>query len=114
MAVVHDDIRSITETIYGPENAAPAAERLTALVDRFDGCRRSMSERFSESDAVLVTYGDSLVDEGHSPLQSLHEFARQYLKESFSAIHLLPFFPFSSDDGFSVIDYKAVNPTVGT
>ena len=29
-------------------------------------------------------------------------------------IHLLPFYPYSSDDGFSVIDYKQVNPALGT
>ncbi len=114
MATAYDDIRSITENIYGHKDGAAAAERLMAMVEGFAGRRRKVSGRFTEADAVLITYGDSMVDEVCTSLQSLHEFARHYLKESFSAIHLLPFFPFSSDDGFSVIDYKAVNPAVGT
>jgi sucrose phosphorylase len=30
-----------------------------------------------------------------------------------NGVHLLPFYPYSSDDGFSVIDYKQVNPALG-
>jgi sucrose phosphorylase len=114
MAAVYDAIRSITDKIYGPDGAAAAAERIAALVERFETPGRMTAERFSQADAVLITYADSLVEEGRVPLQSLGRFACQYLKESFSAIHLLPFYPFSSDDGFSVIDYYAVNPAVGT
>jgi sucrose phosphorylase len=29
-------------------------------------------------------------------------------------VHILPFFPYSSDDGFSIIDYEQVNPDWGT
>ena len=31
-----------------------------------------------------------------------------------NTIHILPFYPYSSDDGFSVIDYKKVDPACGT
>jgi sucrose phosphorylase len=113
MVDAYDEIRSIAEKIYGADGAAVAVERLAALIDRFEQPNRAPSSRFSEADAVLISYGDTLVDEGCAPLQSLYEFACRYLKESFSAIHLLPFFPYSSDDGFSVIDYKMVNPAVG-
>jgi sucrose phosphorylase len=114
MTAAYDAIRSITEKIYGPDGAVPAADRLMALIERFEPPTRIVSERFSQADAVLITYGDSLVEEGCAPLQSLRRFANRYLKDSFSAIHLLPFYPFSSDDGFSVTDYYAVNPSVGT
>ncbi|MGD9214960.1 MAG: sugar phosphorylase [Desulfobacteraceae bacterium] len=114
MVDAYDEIRSITEKIYGAGDTAAAVERLAALIDRFKQPNRAISSRFSEADAVLISYGDTLVDDGCAPLQSLCEFACGYLKESFSAIHLLPFFPYSSDDGFSVIDYKTVNPAVGT
>lgn len=108
------EIRSITERIYGPDRGDAAFECIVELVEKFDRETRKVSSRFSEADAVLITYGDTLIGQGNPALQNLCEFARQYLKESFSTIHLLPFFPFSSDDGFSVIDYKAVNPAVGT
>ena len=69
---------------------------------------------WSESDTVLITYGDSLREEGRLPLETLTRFATDHLRDSFSTIHLLPFFPYSSDDGFSVMDYSTVNPAVGT
>ncbi|MDY6830697.1 MAG: sugar phosphorylase, partial [Thermodesulfobacteriota bacterium] len=40
--------------------------------------------------------------------------ARTRLKDAFSAVHVLPFFPYSSDDGFSVIDFYRVDPDLGT
>jgi glycosidase len=61
----------------------------------------------------LITYGDTLNKKGELPLRTLYEFAVSQFKHVFSTIHILPFFPFSSDDGFSVIDFFAVNPELG-
>jgi len=69
---------------------------------------------FSENDVILITYADSLLQDEVPPLQVLHDFAQHWLKDSISAIHFLPFFPFSSDDGFSVIDYYAIRDDLGT
>ncbi len=74
---------------------------------------QTTAERFSEADAVLITYGDSLLHEGEPPLQTLAKFAAAHLKPLFSHVHILPFYPYSSDDGFSVQDFYAVNPTMG-
>jgi sucrose phosphorylase len=68
----------------------------------------------SERDAILITYGDQISEPGHSPLRTLADFADTYLQGIVSAIHLLPFYPYSSDDGFSVIDYRQVDPHSGT
>ncbi len=65
-------------------------------------------ERWSEKDTVLITYADMVTREGCSPLSTLDEFASHRLAESFSTIHLLPFYPWSSDDGFSVVNYYEV------
>jgi glucosylglycerate phosphorylase len=66
------------------------------------------------SDAILITYADSLGDDAGSPLQVLTRFLRDHVHDGFSTVHLLPFYPYSSDDGFSVKDYYAVDPAVGT
>ncbi|ABV93566.1 putative sucrose phosphorylase [Dinoroseobacter shibae DFL 12 = DSM 16493] len=68
---------------------------------------------WSEHDAVLITYGNSLMDGVHKPLDLLHDFLVEYLKGVVNGVHILPFFPFTSDDGFAVTDYRAVNPTLG-
>lgn len=66
-----------------------------------------------ERDAVLITYGDSLKKEGQAPLSVLEDFLRQRAADVLSGVHILPFSPYSSDDGFSVIDYRKVNPDLG-
>ncbi|MBI5958018.1 MAG: sugar phosphorylase [Chloroflexi bacterium] len=71
------------------------------------------ANRVTERDIVLITYGDSLKDTGTAPLRVLHEFLAHYLSNAISTVHILPFFPYSSDDGFSVIDYLAINADLG-
>ncbi len=67
----------------------------------------------THQDAILITYGDQFKDPGQPPLYHLGEFLSTYLAETISGVHILPFFPYSSDDGFSVIDYRQVNPAFG-
>jgi sucrose phosphorylase len=69
--------------------------------------------RWDERDVMLITYADSIQAPGEVPLVTLGEFARTHLRDAFSLIHLLPFLPFSSDDGFAVIDYREVRGDLG-
>jgi len=48
-----------------------------------------------------------------NPLQSLNSFLNEKVKEAINTVHILPFSLFSSDDGFSVIDVKTMNPDLG-
>ncbi|MBS8239691.1 alpha-amylase [Marinobacter lipolyticus] len=69
---------------------------------------------WDESDVVLITYADTIRRADEKPLVTLHEFLTDCLADTVSAVHILPFFPYSSDDGFSVMDYLAVNESHGT
>lgn len=68
---------------------------------------------WDQRNVVMITYGDSLLQEGEHPLETLLHFSEEYLSDTINGIHILPFFPFSSDDGFSVIDYHEVNHQLG-
>ncbi len=68
---------------------------------------------FSEEDAVLITYGDQVKTTDEAPLRTLGKFLKKTVEDEFSTVHLLPFFPYSSDDGFSITDYRTVNPDMG-
>lgn len=72
---------------------------------------------WDESDILLITYADSILKHGEEeeqkPLVTLYEFLKQRLDGWISAVHILPFFPYSSDDGFAVMDYLAVNESHG-
>ena len=75
--------------------------------------RRPANSFWSERDGLVITYGNSFVDGSHKPLDLLRDFLRSNLKGTLNGVHILPFFPFTSDDGFAVSDYRAVNPTLG-
>jgi len=71
-------------------------------------------ERSSEKDIILITYGDLIRGEEKSPLATLARFCKSFLEGTINTLHLLPFFPYSSDRGFSVIDFRSVDPNLGT
>lgn len=68
---------------------------------------------WTEKDIVLITYGDSIEKKGEVPLKTLNRFLHEHCLESINSVHILPFFPYSSDDGFAVIDYSSVNESLG-
>jgi glucosylglycerate phosphorylase len=114
MAHVNDAIRSIVRRIYGAAAEASVTDKIASLLENVAEPEPRSGRQFSEADVVLITYGDTLRSKQQTPLQTLHEFATRYLVKSFSAIHFLPFFPYSSDDGFSVLDYKEINEDLGS
>ncbi len=71
------------------------------------------NERFTEKDVILITYGDLIQGRRRKPLEILADFTK-YLKEAINTLHILPFFPYSSDRGFSVTDFEEVDPRLGT
>lgn len=76
----------------------------------------SPSDRFTQEDVILITYGDLLRSEQSSPLASLVHILEQVpgFKKAINTLHILPFFPYSSDRGFSVTDFRAVDPKLGS
>ena len=109
-----DQIKHLLMNIYGQDTGQSAFDRIVPVIEKFPVQAQKKNEFFSQQDVVLITYGDSLKRDGQAPLGVLHEFADTYLKNVFSAIHFLPFFPYSSDDGFSVIDFFAIDPDLGS
>ncbi|MFA5692316.1 MAG: sugar phosphorylase [Acholeplasmataceae bacterium] len=71
------------------------------------------SKWLTEKDVMLITYGDSVIDDNNKPLKVLKTFLNNNLKGYINNVHLLPMFPFTSDDGFSVVDYLKINPDLG-
>jgi len=69
---------------------------------------------WDQRDSILITYGDMIRSFREKPLVTLRRFLRKRLRGAFNTVHILPFFPYSSDDGFAVVDYREVNPELGT
>ncbi|MFP1633562.1 sugar phosphorylase [Zhengella sp. ZM62] len=75
--------------------------------------RRLNAPVWSERDAFLITYANTLVDGENTPLTLLDDFLTHHVGSAINSVHVLPFFPWTSDDGFAVVDYTKVNPEVG-
>jgi len=112
-----DRVLALLNVVYDEVTSQQAATRIQARLADFVEQNPGFKERrtvLSQRDAILITYGDQVRQPGTPPLQTLAEFGHVYLKDVVSGVHILPFFPYSSDDGFSVIDYCQVNPELGT
>lgn len=107
-------IKDLLVRIYGENKGGLAFNKIISQIERFPIRKRKGNGYFSQRDIVLITYGDSLHKKGDAPLNTLYKFAKRYLKGVFSTVHILPFFPFSSDDGFSVKDFFSVNADLGS
>ncbi len=116
-----DRIRSQLVFLYGEQTAQAAwtemARRLAAFRELHPELSRDVclpEERLTQRDAILITYGDQFQEPGVPPLRTLHEFLRARLGGAISGVHLLPCFPYTSDDGFSVVDYCQIDSGLGT
>ena len=109
-----DKIKQLLNKMYGEKTGALAFQRIFPLIEKFPVQKRTKKTYFSHKDVVLITYGDTIKQEGEAPVSTIHKFANSYFKDAVSTIHFLPFFPFSSDDGFSVKDFFAIDPELGS
>ncbi len=100
--------------LYGAAAGRAICDRVKYLVGRYRSLISSPPVTgLRQRDAILITYGDQVREPGVLPLRTLTKFCESRLKGLVSGIHILPFYPSSWDDGFSVIDYKAVDPALG-
>lgn len=101
--------------LYGDELGRATFNRVEALIHaaRPPSSVLRSSSSLTQHDAVLITYGDHVRAPNTPPLRTLADFCAQHLAGLINTIHILPFYPYSSDDGFSVMDYRAVNPALG-
>lgn len=99
--------------IYPEQYADIAARIVNSLRRHMPAETVQDAERWDHGSVLLISYGDSIVDKERAPLQTLHDFLRRHFADTFSGVHILPFYPYSSDDGFSVIDYRRVNDALG-
>jgi len=100
-------------SIYGAEKSPGLFERLDKIINAYRSRLPVRDGELSERDSILITYGDQVQAAGEKPLQTLGAFCKKYLTDVLSGIHILPFYPWTSDDGFSVVDYRQIDPALG-
>ena len=115
---MHDALQELLHLIYPQHDASALAKNVSAAFWP-DGKRPAETRRaagnsqWTQRDSVMITYGDTLMDGHHKPLDLLRDFLLDRMRGVVNAVHILPFFPFTSDDGFAVSDYEKVNSNLG-
>ncbi len=119
-AMLLDRVQHHVDAIYNTNplnaNLDGLAEQLLELM-RLDACTPAPEQYvnyWSQQDVIAITYGDSLLDAPEKPLVTLKRFFDNHGEGLLTGIHMLPFYPWSSDDGFSVLDYSSVNESLGS
>jgi glycosidase len=120
MVDLRKNIQELISFLYGQDQENDLIDSLWQKIETFNRnypelqTNLSTQKQLTEEDVILITYGDQFREPHRSPLQSLNAFLQSNLKDVVSGIHILPFYPYSSDDGFSVIDYCQVAQELGT
>ena len=99
--------------LYGEEQAPKLISRVEKLIADYRTRISARDGELTERDSILITYADQVQSQNEKPLQTLGAFCKQYLKDVISGIHILPFYPWTSDDGFSVVNYRQIDPALG-
>ena len=105
--------------LYGEALASSLTRRLVVKLVDFKTWHPELSSAnretyLSEQDVILITYGDMVQSRDSSHLRTLAGFLNRHAADSINTVHILPFYPYSSDDGYAVIDYRKVNPELGS
>jgi glucosylglycerate phosphorylase len=107
-------IQKSLDVIYSKEDAKEAYEDIHKLIKSYRKKVKSKPYTMTQKDIILITYGDQIFHEGETALATLKRFLDEYVEDYISTVHILPFYPYSSDDGFSIVDYKGVCPLMGS
>ncbi|HAB9924529.1 TPA_asm: alpha-amylase [Listeria monocytogenes] len=102
-------LRKIYQTAYQPAYL----KKMLACAENYPNNTRGSIDAISEKNVYLIAYGDSIFEKNKHPLQTLNEFLQEYAQDVITDVHLLPIFPSTSDDGFSVTDYKQIDEQLG-
>jgi sucrose phosphorylase len=107
-------LRDILFELYGNDPGKTAFEQLIQSLQNYaDHISILNGGRLNQRDVILIAYPDQIQQRNEHPLAVLAEFCERYLMDTITAIHILPFYPWTSDDGFSVVDYREVDPRYG-
>ncbi|WP_085504954.1 alpha-amylase family glycosyl hydrolase [Thalassobacillus devorans] len=108
--LIEDHLKKIYQNEYHPEYT----NEFRTFIENWEGKEWGTPTPLTEENIYLIAYGDSIYDNDRPTLPVLHQFLKEEAGEAITDVHLLPMFPYTSDDGFSVTDYRKINPELGS
>jgi glucosylglycerate phosphorylase len=109
-------IKSIVEKIkfvYNSDYKEEFEVEIEKLINKWEKVSFIVPEAISEKNVYLITYGDSIYEEGVPTIRTLNKFLKENIEDTITDVHILPMFTYTSDDGFSVVNYMEINKDLG-
>lgn len=103
----------LLKTIYGEDFTFEYSEKITELVEEWKKKEWKEPSPLTEKNVYLIAYGDCIKEEDEPTLKTLNKFLNEKAQNEITDVHLLPMFPYTSDDGFSVVDYRKIDSELG-
>ncbi len=97
--------------IYKDEYKPEYLQQLNEMLDKYQP-KLDVNE-LDHTTTYMITYGDIVTNGDEATIDVLNRFVKKHFGTNITDIHLLPMFEYTSDDGFSVVDYLKVDPTLG-
>ncbi|MFD1020273.1 sugar phosphorylase [Thalassobacillus hwangdonensis] len=110
LSKIEQHLKDIYQDAYAPSYL----EQFQTFIEKWSGKSWTAPQPLTEKNVYLITYGDSIYQEGKETLPILHRFLKEEVGQTITDVHLLPMFPYTSDDGFSVTNYREIDPVLGT
>ena len=110
-------IRSKLDNIYkislSKKDIDKFEDEIIQIIKNFNKKNPKKKKNISEKTSLIICYGDSIYSNKKSSISLFKIFFQKKLKNYFNTIHFLPFYPSSSDSGFSVKDHYKIENKLG-
>lgn len=104
-----EKIKKLLREVY-PNNQ----DQIDQYINRLATRERKLAEfKLDQTDSFLITYGDTITNQDQLGFEVLFELLDTKFENCIKNVHILPMFPYTSDDGFSVVDYETVREDLG-
>ena len=107
---IYNDVDAIYSYILTPHEIEKLSNNIIKFL-KVDYNKKNTN--INEKDILLITYADTIKSKKNKPLATLNDFLKNFIKNSINIVHILPYYPSSSDGGFAVTDFFKVNSKYG-
>lgn len=107
------EIEKKLKYIYGEKYKPEFIEEMEFVIKKWEQKYFDKANSISQENIYLIAYGDSIYEEGKYSLETLNKFLNNKVGNAISDVHILPMFEYTSDDGFSVVDYMKIDKKLG-
>lgn len=112
--MVMQNIEAKLRDIYEEQYSDQYLEQFKEIIHKWQQLDWAVIEPPTEKNVYFITYGDSIYEPNTPTIRTLNKFLTTYIKDTITDVHILPMFPYTSDDGFSVVDYNEIDANLGS